>query len=46
MIIELPEDNLRFLIREENLIHLDDLIKNAYFVRLNYYLKQFIFFNF
>lgn len=34
MIIELPEDNLRFLISEDNLVHLDDLIKNAYLVRM------------
>jgi hypothetical protein len=32
MIIELPEDNLRFLVSEDNLVHLDDLIKNAYIV--------------
>lgn len=29
MIIELPEDNLRFLIQEENKQHLKDLIESA-----------------
>jgi hypothetical protein len=40
MIIELPEDNLRFLISNENLVHLDDLVKNAYLVK-TFYIKLF-----
>jgi len=52
MIIELPEDNLRFLISDENLVHLDDLVKNAYLVKTFYFkllklcLLHFIFINY
>ncbi len=42
MIIELPEDNLRFLISEDNLVHLDDLIKNAYLVWIICLIKLFL----
>ena len=35
MIVELPQDNLRYLVGEENLKHLEDLVKSAYVV--NYF---------
>ena len=36
MIIELPEEHLRYLTAKENLIHLDELIKNAYNVKYKF----------
>jgi hypothetical protein len=33
MIMELPEENLRYFTSRDNLMHLQELIKNAYDVR-------------